>query len=371
MEAVFRAVAAWTDKGRLSVMPQKQYYVSGEKVVGVIQAQINQPIPARAIVLHVVGHEKVEWSMQESRQVLEREATTDRPAEYRTENFVKRFRGKHQFFNQRLELYRINGALQPGNYTFPFEYQLPDGIPGSFYERREKHFFVDKFEDEDEHGNDFYDSDDEFAFPGRGYVRPEYSALIMYKLKVTIDVNGFFSRDLHCKVPLVIHEKLNADVQPAFGKTEGTVCLCCCVPRGKVFLEAHFDKNAYVPGETAQIVANIKNESTSNLKMAVKLMRFLTLKTNGWGGRQSTWTDTVCQQHYDPVAPKTDSPQRVMPLQLQGQHVVPSTNGNLISCTFRYDVECQIDWAPDIELHMPVTIYAPQPPPQWAPQPLF
>lgn len=47
----------------------------------------------------------------------------------------------------------------------------------------------------------------------------------------------------------------------------------------------------------------------------------------------------------------------------------PSTHILLSRCHYRFDVECDIPWAPDIEVHLPVQIAA-QPPTVWgvAPQ---
>lgn len=85
-------------------------------------------------------------------------------------------------------------------FLFACSYQLPEGLPGSFYVREKLEKLEDGtvFEDKDKLGDSFYDSDDEDAAGpsgshhghGHGYSRSALLAVVMYKLKVTLDVNG-------------------------------------------------------------------------------------------------------------------------------------------------------------------------------------
>jgi hypothetical protein len=97
----------------------------------------------------------------------------------------------------------MNGAvLPPGKYTYPFQYQLPEGIPGSFMEKIPLNHHDEELIDNDGVSDAvFYDSDDEAG----GYRRSSLLAIVMYKLKVTFDVNGLFTavtgiEDMNCKV---------------------------------------------------------------------------------------------------------------------------------------------------------------------------
>jgi hypothetical protein len=40
--------------------------------------------------------------------------------------------------------------------------------------------------------------------------------------------------------------------------------------------------------------------------------------------------------------------------------ITPSTSSKLIECEYWVDVECDIPWCPDVEIHMPVVVFAPQ-----------
>lgn len=41
--------------------------------------------------------------------------------------------------------------------------------------------------------------------------------------------------------------------------------------------------------------------------------------------------------------------------------MLPTTFAKLIRCEYRLDCECDVPWARDIEAHLPVQIFAPQP----------
>ena len=55
-----------------------------------------------------------------------------------------------------------------------------------------------------------------------------------YKLKVTVDlVNGLGMDDLYCRIPLVVHPKLSATMQPAYAELTRDVVVCCCFNKGQ------------------------------------------------------------------------------------------------------------------------------------------
>jgi hypothetical protein len=168
-----------------------------------------------------------------------------------------------------------------------------------------------------------------------------------------------FAPDLHAKTPIIVNPRLAADLKPAFQEQARDVIVCCCINKGKAILKCSFDKNAYVPGETCQIHADVDNQSEKPLQMLVKLYRTLTLK----GGDHSSKVErtVVSEQKYEPVDMKTKKEQ-LMPLPLTGPNVKPSTAGQYVNCHYEYGVVAAVSWGTDININLPVTIYAPQPP---------
>ncbi|KJE97949.1 hypothetical protein, variant [Capsaspora owczarzaki ATCC 30864] len=244
-------------------------------------------------------------------------------------------------------MYEYPTIFTPGYFAYPFQFTLPANLPGVFMKHKKSR--------ED----------------------TRMKAEIFYKIKATLDIPGT-KHDLKITQPLVIHERLDLAIAPQHYTKNGTVRLLCCIPRGDVNVEAWMDKNAYMAGETAQIHVRVQNGSKSNIdNFAVKLMRVITI-TNGHGASKVI-TDTVAQQQY-PGCLAGESKESDIPLPLVSKKgargaIKPATTAGLVKCVYHVDIEMQIPWAPDVEIHAPVKIYAPAnfawaqwQPPQWAAQ---
>eukprot|EP01029_Cantina_marsupialis_P015654 TRINITY_DN3436_c0_g4_i1.p1 TRINITY_DN3436_c0_g4~~TRINITY_DN3436_c0_g4_i1.p1 ORF type:complete len:385 (-),score=116.18 TRINITY_DN3436_c0_g4_i1:207-1361(-) len=316
----------WDKHGnKIAVRTDKAFYNPGDVITGTVDVFANMPIECKGVMLKMTGFEKAEWEEEHSRF----EGPDD---DRRTVHYIKEFKGKKDFFKEKICVSQALTFLAPGRYAYPFSYQLPAGLPGSFHEKR-KHK----------------------AFEHTEHKKGE----IVYKLKACLDC--MFAKDLKAKQYLTIHEALDGAIQPAFGEKTAQVRLCCVIPRGQVTLKAWFDKNAYTTGETAEIKAEIKNDSATDIKhMVVKLMRFITFEDKH--GHRHVMTDTVHQEEYKGVDSGKHKT-RDLPLSFKGDFV-PTTNGKFVHCNYRFDVECDIPYAPDIEVHMPVRLYL-QPPQVW------
>ena len=141
-----------------------------------------------------------------------------------------------------------------------------------------------------------------------------------------------------------------AKMRPASCSEAAQVLFCCCCPQGQVVLNTFVDKAAYQSGEmikvggalirsdctlplsgardsivyrtlasafsrrAAQVSANIKNDSKSNInKMNSKLVRCIVL-SDGYGNRR-TFNDKCAVASYEGVLAKTEAT-REMPLPL-------------------------------------------------------
>ena len=68
---------------------------------------------------------------------------------------------------------------------------------------------------------------------------------------------------------------------PQVREVTSSVRFFCCFNKGDVWMRASFDKNAYVPGETTQIILEVDNRSTQELRrLMVRLMREITTSDN-------------------------------------------------------------------------------------------
>ncbi|POM61299.1 hypothetical protein PHPALM_29705 [Phytophthora palmivora] len=272
-----------------------------------------------ALVLKVTGKEKVEFTH------IRREFRDGESIEHR--EFIHHDK---DFFKQKIVIFATQGqSYVPGRYMYAFEYQLPLELPG--------------------------------AFKISGYSQGDVenlSAKIKYKFKATLDVGGFFSSDLNADCDLVVHERNLKDLAPSEDSITQDVKFLCCFSRGVCELAVAMDKSVYFTGETARIQCNINNRSSVEITaMRCKLYQDITVKV---GGSNRTFTKIMCENAFPGVSAGSTLTQP-QPLTLVPSHsdfLQPSTKGDLISCAYHIDVECDIPWCPDVCLHLPVSIIA-------------
>jgi sporulation-control protein spo0M len=170
-------------------------------------------------------------------------------------------------------------------------------------------------------------------------------ATVQYHVEAEVDAKGFFSWDIKHSQPLVINQALLGSIVPARASRTSSAMVCCCINKGQVTMDATFDKNAYTPGEQAQIVCQVNNQSTVDVQsINVKLMRKTVLRASGQSQQD---VDVVWQQSY-PGVPKGStllgSETRHIPLMIPAS-VQPGTLSQVVRCEYWVDVECDISWA--------------------------
>jgi hypothetical protein len=309
-------------KGKIGISVEKPSYIAGEIVRGTIYVEVYEPIKCDALVLKATGKEKVEW----------RETQTEIDDDGNSINKYEDHESDKEFFKQKIVISAISQMYMPGHYMYPFEYQLPVGLPGSFHLESYSSGFVDNLE-----------------------------AKIKYKFKATLDVDGFYSSDLKADCNLVVHERNFQSIQPSHDSTTQNVNFLCCINRGTCQLAVGMDKNVYLPGETSQIQCQIDNKSQVDITtMRCHLYQDIRLHLKHGGVQE--FTREIATREF-PGVPAQSSLQQPQPLVLasdRGEFINPSTTGSLIQCSYRIIVECDIPWCPDVELHLPVTIIAPE-----------
>eukprot|EP00128_Syssomonas_multiformis_P005446 Colp12_sorted_trinity150504_noHs@22383 len=303
----------------------KNQYVSGEFVTGAILLRVGAPIPAKSLVLKIKGKEVVEFEDHETHTHTNSDGTT------RSESVVVWRHIKRDIFKQVITLLNYPGGFVPGCYAYPFNFQLPADLPGTFHKKKMN-------------GNPGY----------------KYKASIFYKAKAVLDIPGT-KHDLKVTQPFVIHQSFSTGTGPKFIEKEGTVMFLCCVPRGKVFVKASIDKDSYIGGETARIHVEVQNNSKVNIDhFASKLFRVTDLST---GAHHRRITDEVTRFKKPGIPPgETASTDIDLPL-FSRKHstkaISPGTKSPHIKCRYYVSIEMQVPWAPDICIEVPVTIMPP------------
>eukprot|EP00750_Incisomonas_marina_P032273 INCI9081.1.p1 GENE.INCI9081.1~~INCI9081.1.p1 ORF type:complete len:342 (+),score=61.85 INCI9081.1:126-1151(+) len=308
--------------GAIAIRLDRFYYAPGDTVTGSVLFNCTQPAVCEGLVLKFTGKEEAEWEDRRTR------TTTDSEGDTHIEVYYEHVEKDHTNFKTKVKLSPDGWVCQPGSYQFPFQITVPATAPGSLDLKWARH-----------HG----DRDVEVE--------------VVYKLKATLDVAGKGMKDLKAKVPVTVFIRPATAVTPAVGENTANVMFCGCVNKGSVAMTATFDKNAYRPGEMVNVLLSTTNQSSVNVnRVKVKLMRRTRLRTKR---EAKTISEEIARSEFAGV-PAGESREQ-QPLQLQIPMVTPTSVANLVECVYRIDVECDLPMAPDIEIQLPVVIYASEP----------
>jgi len=308
-------------KNEIFIYTDKGSYVGGEVIYGTVLVCIDKPVNSKGMIIEIIGSEKAQWEYNHTEYYEEN-------GQQQSRNVVKEHKDEHHFFKEKFKLIDYPGGFPIGRYSYPFQYRLPDSLPGVFCKKRKSGL--------------------------------KMKAKIQYKIKCIVEIPGFLTHDLKAKQHLVIHSQLDKMIQPKHMIKESTVRTCCCIPRGPVKVEAYMDKNAYMSGETSQIHVKVDNNSAVNVDhFNTKLIREIILEAHG---HHTTFRDVVNISKY-PGTPMHTNKASDIPIALmsrKGHILQPSTSSRLVKCRYDIMIEMDIPWAPDIEIYAPTTIYAPQ-----------
>lgn len=190
----------------------KQVYQPGETIFGALLLNTDKELTLRGVrvELHGLGHVRIRSG----------KVTYERKETYLALQAILLGRGPFQGGE--------NLTLQPGNYSFPFQFPLPPrSLPTSF---------------EGVYGS------------------------IRYWIHAVADRP--WRADLKFDSPLFIVERVQirdpALLQPSLKHKDRNLGLVCC-PAGQLFARARIDRSAYCPGEKVLITGHVSNQSSKQV----------------------------------------------------------------------------------------------------------
>ncbi len=316
----------------LNVYFDKAYYLGGEIVTGKIVVQLRQAVKANYLAVVRSWQRKffffffgdfLFWLCAAVQKFVGKEKTkientvhyTDAQGNPQTRQDT--YKDKKEFFKQEFILQQFaGGIIAPGSYTLPFQYQLPVDLPGVFYD-------------------DWKEADGD-----------KIKGAIMYKVKACLDVKG---HDLEDKEFLIINSAFTKVPQPLVEKTEKKFLFG---GSGKLKMECHLAKNVFLPGETVYVKLIVDNESKKEVRRTkIKLMRVVKIKAQG---RQKNSVREMQRKVFPGLKPKSKA-EMMLDLTL-APNTFPSTDGKLVDCAYHIDIEQDIAFAGDPELHPKILI---------------
>ncbi|KAF0693951.1 Aste57867_15134 [Aphanomyces stellatus] len=292
-------ILGFQGKGKIDVVVDRPYYVSGELVKGKILVDVISPIQCNEVVLLASGKEKVEWK-----------------------DGGKTHSGLVEFFKKKIVLFCVEVMLQPGTYEYPFEYQLPEALPGSFDAKRS------------------------------GIV-----AKIEYSMTGTVIVDGVFARDLMKKTILTLFaHHVSTILTPSVDSTSQQVTFLWCFDHGRAAFKATIDKVRYDPTETPHVHCDVQNGSRANVRgLKCVLVRTESLSSDG---ATKTFYTELCVATFGGV-PAHAVLSETFPFALTTKDLVPSTRGSFLDVGYVVRVHGDLPNAPPVVLSLPIEIAPP------------
>ena len=119
------------EHGSLALQTDKPYYAPGEIITGKIYLYLQQAYPGNMLELEIFGKEKVEWVVKKTKR------HNDLSSDFRYEHDVfgdryLRIKDNESILAYTYPIYQfIGGTALAGQYTFPFQVQLPHNVPSS------------------------------------------------------------------------------------------------------------------------------------------------------------------------------------------------------------------------------------------------
>ncbi|KAJ8537429.1 hypothetical protein ON010_g13171 [Phytophthora cinnamomi] len=227
-------------------------------------------------------------------------------------------------------------SFAPGEYVFPFAYQLRSTLPGSFH--------VDR-----RHAGEICDID----------------AAVKYALKLRLPVKGAFSADLKAERSLNIKPAQTAQlVQPRTDATAQQAKLLGFIRQGNCEISGSLERDVFIAGETLQVRASIVNGSKMDVKsVSVRLVEDLVIRANS-DHSEIKATTCLAKKEFPGVAAGATTIDQAYSLDLVGRSeryaVLPPMTSSLVTTRHHVEVRCKFRMSPNVHIEIPVKILAPQ-----------
>jgi len=196
----------------------------GEVVSGFLHVNLVKRIDCTGVYIKVSGKEFVHWSRTEGAG---------------KSKHTRHYYGGQTLFKMLVPIQASSSRNLIGQFSFPFTFQLPAGLPGS-YSSRASHSLLTSHID----------------------------ASISYKIKGVVAVAGVFKSNIRSFADLLLIETPQP-VERVMCEAETNVNVCCLINKGVVKMIAFTDKESYQPGETIRLKASIDNKSSSTIRSVI------------------------------------------------------------------------------------------------------
>ncbi|POM70135.1 Hypothetical protein PHPALM_13475 [Phytophthora palmivora] len=299
-------------KGHLRVELEREKYQAGELIQGTIVVVVEEEIHCSgALALDILGLETIAW--------------TKRQGENNSHHHDKKIIVQHQ-----VDISCDWGNYLPGEYVYPFNYQLQPTLPGSF----------------------------QLSSRSAGRLR-NIRAQVKYELRVRQPVQGAFRADLEVKRAIVVVPVPTARIiRPLERSTSREVAMMTMFRKGTCQLSAYMDRDVFTPGEKVMVRCSVFNLSKLNVR-ALSLRLYEDLVLHHKRGKDTRTSTCLAEGEFSGIL-TGESADRTVSLHLvelaSGCAMKPSTTSHFVSWSYRVQVRCTFLMSPSVSLDFPVTI---------------
>lgn len=300
-------------KNLIHIATEKLQYYPGDIIRGSVSLTIIEPIHIDSVFIKIKGFEEVSFTEIVTTTTVGKGGGTSQRSVRRHEIEV--------FMKRKYCIHNYKCTLPTGNFVFPFEFQLEHRLPGTF-----------TFKDQGNQGS------------------------IRFKIKAEVTIPGFFKSNIRHSQNILICQPLDSVLMSFNSYKESNVTFLCCIPKGKVTVAANIDRNAYGPGDLVNVRLIVDN-SASKVDLDgcdLKLIQNVNLNAEG----RNRFVSKMIAETKSAHVKKGDNADRIIQLVIP-KNAGPSTNGNLIQCSYDLQVSMVVPWSLDVNLKQPVQIFAP------------
>lgn len=206
--------------GSIYVRLDKGDFTPGDQVTGMVMLNLFSNFNHGSVYLTVAGVEQVNLV-----ELVTTGTGDDRKEEKKFHN------DRNFFFNNRFPLHHFAGGFVPaGQYNFPFCFVLPSGLPSSFKYKFRKHM------------------EDCFA---------------MTTYEVSASLENQMETSMNYTIPMSVNQPMQLSDGSKKMEMDTEVTHCCCIGKGRAKIVSYFEKQGYIPGETAYLITEADNTKST------------------------------------------------------------------------------------------------------------
>jgi len=301
-------------KNKIKIRTDQESYVAGDMVTGSITVTCVVPFTCNGFILRVVGKEFAKF------EELKYETVVDSQGNSHTEPKLYKYKDDKKTVDIELRPYTTPGVFPVGEFTYPYQFQLPVDLASCF------------------------------KASGGKKGQDKYKCKSSYKLIAYADLP--FNHNLADKTKLVVNEKFDKMVQPSYAHNSKGFLLAS----GKLDCQCWLDKNCYFPGDRVMAKMEANNTSTKKTK---RIMMDINLKISLKADHHSTSYNIRVHRSEFPGFDPCFYGIRYLPFNAPPE-LQPSCDGKLIKAEYTMELQCDIPGAIDLALKLPIKLLAPQ-----------